>query len=186
MKQTDRNAVGPHTWLYLRRRPDYGSAWRETSGPPSFETAPFPIRVQSEADGKAAAWGLLAWQDPHEKDGPASPFWVKAPMLKGEVSPEATPLADMVAASGTRLDGLRLKDGGLVLKIERGGRAVQLRIDGCQAFKYGDGIVLKQDFGLELPFLIAQLQDLWNVTGGRVSGPARERTRDRRVGTKNS
>ena len=46
-------------------------------------------RIQSKADREALGWGLLAWEDPRRTDGPASPFWARAPMLDGEWGPEA-------------------------------------------------------------------------------------------------
>ena len=39
-------------------------------------------------------------------------------------------MRDILADAGARLDGLRLLDGGPVLKAERCGAAVQCRIDG--------------------------------------------------------
>ena len=58
-------------------------AGRERGGsavaaPPGLEPAPFPVRIQRQADLDAARWGLLAWEDPDADD---SPFWSDAPML---------------------------------------------------------------------------------------------------------
>ena len=76
------NTGGPRAWQYLKRNPDYVESWRQSAIPAPDEPAPFPLRVQSEADRKAAAWGMLAWEDPTTEDGPASPFWADAPTLE--------------------------------------------------------------------------------------------------------
>ena len=59
----------------------------------------------------AGRFGLLAREDPLAAHGPASPFRAVAPMLE----------------AGAALAGLRLDDGALILKVERDGRALQLR-----------------------------------------------------------
>ena len=80
---------GPRAWAFLPRNPE-------------FEAAAFPVRIQSMADGQTRKWGLLAWEDPHKADGPASPFWAGTPMLEGERGTQAPPLAN----AGARLSGL--------------------------------------------------------------------------------
>ena len=49
-------------------------------------------------------------------------------MLNGEWAPGARSLLEFLAGSGARLEGLRLADGSLILKIENGSQAVQVRI----------------------------------------------------------
>ena len=71
----------------------------------------------------------------------------------------------MVAAGGGSLEGLRLLDGGLVLKIEHGGRAVQLLLRDAGRFPPGPGIELRHDFGLRMPQSMHRLLDFWEVTG---------------------
>ena len=63
-------------WLFLKRNPAYVED-RESEGAVSAprEPAAFAIRARTEADGKAASWGLLAWEDPFDEAGPVSPFW---------------------------------------------------------------------------------------------------------------
>lgn len=61
----------------------------ERDGSSVLEAAPFAVRIQSQADREALGWGLLAWEDPRRTDGPASPFWARAPMLDGQWGPEA-------------------------------------------------------------------------------------------------
>ena len=62
---------GPRAWAFLRRNPVYGAASREAPERPAFEAAPFPVRIQSNADRQALKWGSLAWEDPHGRDTPA-------------------------------------------------------------------------------------------------------------------
>ena len=117
---------GARAWAFLRRNSAYRAAWRAALEPALLEAAPFPVRLQSMADRDAVEWGLLAWEDPHRQDGPASPFWAEAPMLEGEWGSEAPPLAPLAASSGARLSGLRLADGTLILKIENRSKAAQV------------------------------------------------------------
>ncbi len=134
------NTGGTRAWEFLRRNPGYIEA--ESGAPPApAEPDPFPMRVQTGADLEAARWGLLAWEDPRAEDGPASPFWRDAPMLGAAPAPGARPLAQVLDAPGWRLAGLRLADGGTVLKVEHGGAAVQLMIE--EGFDPAVGIELR-------------------------------------------
>ena len=133
--------------------------------------SPFPLRVQTQSDRDAAAWGLLAWENPDGGDEPASPFWTDLPMMDGEVDPpEATPrrpsLPALLRETGGRLSGLRLLDGALIVKIERGGGIAQLRIGGAHRFLETSGVTLRLQISLELPFRIADAGDLWSVIAG--------------------
>ena len=174
--------AGADVWPFLRCARDYREAWREHAGPPEYEDAPFPVRIQSEADLEAVrSWRMLAWEDPFDEDGPASPFWADAPMLTGEGSARATPLVPLLADAGARLDGLRLRDGVLILKVEKSGVAVQLRIEDDGPLLAGGGVRLYHDWGLQLAVEIARMRDLWSVSGdpdprtGRVRGAAASR-----------
>ena len=89
---------------------------------------------ETEADLEAVRWGLFAWEDPFAAPGP---FWPVAPMM--EVVPAPAPaggpgLAEMVRESGASLEGLMLADGTLILKVERAGRARQVRIADGERF----------------------------------------------------
>ncbi|WP_428097891.1 DNA -binding domain-containing protein [Candidatus Rariloculus sp.] len=119
---------GPRAWAFLRRNPVYGAACREAFGHPALEVAPFPLRIQSRADRKAFAWGLLAWEIPDGTGDNPSPFWAGAPTLDGELGTEAPPLAPLLENAGARLSGLRLADGRLILKIENRSQAAQVRL----------------------------------------------------------
>ena len=158
----------PRAWSYLRCDPDYRASWREHAAPPVYERkTPFPVRIQSPADLVALErWRLLAWQDPFEKDGPLSAFFADVPMLDGTGSPAATPLLSMLAEAGSRIEGLRLMDGALVLKVERHGLAVQVRVSDDAGLMAGGGVRVVHDWGLRLPVNIARLTDLWSVSGG--------------------
>ena len=125
----------------------------------------FPIRVQTRADLAAARFDLLAWRDPRGEGGPASPFWVQEGMTEAAIAPDAAPLADMVAADGGSVEGLRLLDGALVLKIEFDGRAVQLLLRDAGPFPPDAGIELRTPFGLRLPHGMRRLLDFWEVAG---------------------
>ena len=145
---------GPRAWAFLRRNPGFLEAWRAAFEHPVFEAAPFPVRVRSLGDRHALKWGLLAWEDPHRTDGPASPFWAEAPMLEAEWGVEAPPLVPLLARADARLSGLRLADGTLILKIENRSAAAQVRMrpGRVQAGPgldsgVGMGLVLRLGFG---------------------------------------
>ena len=179
---------GIQAWDFLRRVADYRAAWRARAGPPPAPGAgddpdrgeAFPVRAQTRADLEAARFDLLAWQDPRGGDGPASPFWVQDGMTEAAIAPGAEPLAEMVAAGGGSLEGLRLLDGGLVLKIEHGGRAVQLLLRDAGRFPPGAGIELRYGFGLRMPHGMRRLLDFWQVAG---RSPPPRRGRPRRIAT---
>ena len=164
-------------WMALRRVEDYRAAWREhAAAPPALEPGPFPIRVQNAADLKAARFDLLAWADPRGEDGPASPFWVQDGMVEAALAPGAAPLAGVVAGGGGSIEGLRLLDGGLVIKIEHGRAALQILLRGAGPFPGGGGIELRHPFGLGMPQGVRRLLDFWQVAG-RPSPPPNGRTR---------
>jgi hypothetical protein len=163
----DRNIPEPgRAWLFLKRNPAYIED-RESAGAVSApgEAAPFPIRARTEADGKAASWGLLAWEDPFDEAGPVSPFWADAPMLEAAPEPSAPPLTDLLEAPGLRLSGLRLEDGAVILKAERGDAAVQVRIADGQGFDPAGGIALRVPLTLDLRQHLSRVADLWSVAG---------------------
>lgn len=127
---------GARAWQFCRRNDEYGALWRTLAGAaPVFEDAPFPIRRQVHTDLALVRFGLLAAENPLALPGPASPFWSVAPML--DIVPVRGADRGLVAlahTAGTALSGLRLADGALILKLERGGRAQQLRIAEGGAF----------------------------------------------------
>ena len=160
---------GPRAWAFLRRNPVCRAVWREAAARPVFEPAPFSVRVQSRADGRALKWGLLAWEDSHKTDGPASPFWAEAPMLEGEWATGAPALPGQLAKSGARLEGLRLIDGTLILKIENGENAAQVRVRAGTSVAIGERLVLRHVFDPGSTDASARLEDLRRL----VSEPAR-------------
>ena len=86
-------------WTVLRHVRGYLDAWdRHAAEAPDPETepGPFRIRVQSGADLDAAEFELLAWEDPHDADGPRSPFWRQDAMPEAFVDPDEPPLAEAV------------------------------------------------------------------------------------------
>lgn len=157
-------AEAVRAWLFLKRNPDY-IADRENAGgvPAPDEAAPFPIRARTEVDRGAAGWGLLAWEDPFDEAGPASPFWADAPMLEAAPEPGAPALTELLKAPGLRLSGLRLEDGALIVKAERGGAAVQMRVADGAEFDPAGGIVLRLPVELDLHRHLRRAADLWSV-----------------------
>ena len=118
-------------WHALRADPGYRADWRAHGGARHVvETAGFSLRTQTEADLKAARWGLLAWEDPRERST-FSPFWIDDKMLRGvvvEATKSAPPVTTLVRATGAQASGLRLLDGALVLKWKRWRRVEQVRL----------------------------------------------------------
>ena len=169
-------------WRLLRGLRTYRAAYEAGAEPPAYEEAAIPVRIQSQADLAARdPWQMEAWENPYARDGPASPFWAGERMLEAEGRPGAPPFLPMLADAGTRIDGLRLLDGTLIVKIEQDGRAVQVRVTNDGPLLAGGGIRLYHDYGLELPMEIARLTELWSVSGGPV--PRRGRVRWARNGS---
>ncbi|MCY4408273.1 MAG: hypothetical protein OXC15_18035 [Rhodospirillaceae bacterium] len=159
-------AEAVRAWLFLKRNPGYiGDREKAGAAPAPEEAAPFPIRARTEADRGAAAWGLLAWEDPFDERGPASPFWADAPMLEAAPEPGAPAVTDLLKAPGLRLSGLRLEDGALILKAERGEAAVQMRIADGAGFDPAGGIALRLPVVLDLRGHLRRAADLWSVAG---------------------
>lgn len=160
---------GMRAWMVLRRVKDYEAAWREHAAAPSaLEPGPFPIRVQNAADLNAARFDLLAWADPRAEGGPASPFWVQDGMVDAAVAPGVVPLTSVVAEGGGSIEGLRLLDGALVLKIECGPAALHLRVRDAGPFPNAAGIELRHPFGLGMPQTVQRLIDFWTVAGRTI------------------
>ena len=169
-------ADGPHH----RRRPGlavpllqrgYRTAWRRRHPQPGLpKQAPFQVRLQTAADLAASRWGLLAWADPDEEDDPISPFWLKAPMLQIAISPDATPLVPGMTALAAPLSGLRLVDGDLVLKIERGRATTQLRIPAGSGLGPADGVLAQHDILLSPVAFSSHLREACALTGWEVGG----------------
>ena len=164
--------TGPASaWRFLKRNPGYGADWRAAGRPPPEAGLPFPVWVQTQSDRAAAPWGLLAWENPHVGDEPASPFWADVPMMDGEIDPPDAPLHEaslpaLLRETGGRLSGLRLLDGALIVKIERGGGTAQLRIAGAHRFLEDSGVTLRLPVGPKVPLRIARAGDLWSVVAG--------------------
>ena len=180
----DRDAVrGAHAWAYMRHDPDYCRDWEAHAGPPRFEDGAVPLRVQTEADLKAAAdWALLAWEDPGVTAW-RSPFWSSVPMLVGEPDPEPldpAPLLGLLTDAGARVEGLRLLDGRFVLKAELGNALLQILVPSGRAFGPGDGIMAKLGLSLPLEAAVARVEDLWRVAG-RLPPPRGRRVRARKT-----
>ena len=167
---------GVLAWRMLRLVGEYEEAWTRhaATGPPALEPGPFRIRVQAETDLEAARFELLAWEDPHDADGPAAPFWRQDGMTEGFVDPGAPPLAAM-AEEGAAIEGLRLLCGDLVVKIEFRGAAVQVRLRDAARFPDDGGISVRYAFGLGMPHAMRRMVDFWNAAGRTGPGNGRAR-----------
>ena len=86
-------------------------------------------------------------------------------MVEAVLEPEAEPLLALVAAGGGSVEGLRLADGGLVLKIECAGAVVQIRVRGAAPFPEDGGIEVRHRFGLQMPQTVGRMLDFWSVAG---------------------
>ena len=163
------NTTGSRAWQYLRRNPRYLEAWREAAAEPAHEApAPFPLRLQTEAERGAAAWGLLAWEDPSASEGPASPFWAEAPMVEGEAAASGGPgVVEALRAPGARLSGLLLGCGALILKVEQGAAVAQVRIADGRGFDPEGGLAFRLTFGLGLTTRLNRIGNLWAIAAGR-------------------
>lgn len=159
---------GALAWMVLRRVGEYGTAWgRHVAGAgvtAALEPGPFRIRIQTEADLEADRFEMLAWEDPWMADGPVSPFWRQDGMPEGLLEPGARPLAALVGDGGS-VEGLRLVGGDLVVKIEYGGTAVQIRLGNVGRFPDDGGIFIRHPFGLRMPQSVRRLLDFWSVAG---------------------
>ena len=159
---------GVLAWMVLRQVGEYREAWGEHAAdvgvPAASEPGPFRIRMQTEADLAAERFEMLAWENPWKADGPASAFWRQRGMPEAVLEPGAEPLVGLVGGRGS-VEGLRLLDGDLVLKIEYDGAAVQVRLKNVARFPDDGGISIKHGFGLRIPLSVRRLLDFWSVAG---------------------
>ena len=168
-------------WQVLRRIPAYLAAWRRRLPQPGLpEPAPVPIRLQTVADLAAARFGLLAWEDPLAADGPISPFWRVVPMVPAAIVAEATPLVAAAMPREVGVEGLRLLDGSLVLKLECGVEAMQFRIAAGSGFDDQDGVMVQHDLLTGPGEFVRRLQEGCALAAGNVPW----RVGGRRTGTR--
>ena len=143
-------------WRFIRASRAYRDAWKRRLPQPGLpERGPFPIRLQTSADLAAMAWGMAAWEDPYA-ELPLAPFWMSAGVIEGRVTHDLPPLVRLAAEGGASLSGLRLADGTLMLRIERPGVSVPVRLPAGTDFP-GDG-------GLRLVTVrdVAAIEDVWS------------------------
>ena len=77
-------------------------------------------------------------------------------MIEAAPAPAEGPALALARESGAALAGLRLADGALILKVERAGRAMQVRIaDGGRFDAHGGSFVPSRSFGRGWPRLNA-------------------------------
>ena len=152
--------TGPaRAWNFLQRNPDFIEDRLRWAEPAQAEHAPFPLRQQTEGDLEAASWGLLAWADPQDEAGTASPFWAAAPTLEAMPAAGAPALVDLLDDPEVRLSGLRFSNGAVIVKIEKGEASIQFRI--------ADGAAFDPAGGVEIPRLrpsLDLLEEMREVT----------------------
>ena len=166
------NTGGSRAWRFLKRNPRYIEDRREAPAAAPDEAAPFPIRARTAADRKAAAWGLMAWEEPLDEAQPASPFWTVAPTMRGFPVPGAPPLTELLEGPGVRLSGLRLETGPVIVRIAQGDAAIHLRIEDGAAFDPAGGIVYGFDNELELGLRLRRAADLWPIAAAATKKDA--------------
>ena len=93
-------------------------------------------------------------------------------MLEAVPSPQAPALAEMLGAPGVGLSGLRLDDGTVVLKVERGEGSVQIRIADGAAFDPAGGIDLRLPTVLDLRVRLCRTGELWPIGKGEIKKDA--------------
>ena len=124
-------------WRRLRANPDYVADWRASAGPTAREAPPLAFRRQTEADLEAARWKLLAWENPHRPQW-AELFRADVAMVEARVAAPGPSgkysWRRLVLSAGATYTGLRLLDGGLVLKVRQGRETGQLRVVDGAAF----------------------------------------------------
>ena len=149
---------GVLAWAVLRQVGEYREAWHShaAGASASQEPGPFRIRIQTEADLEADRFEMLAWENPFAEDGPASSFWRQDGMPEGVLEAGATPLVVLVGDDGS-VEGLRLLNGDLVLKIEFAGAALQVRLGNVGRFPDNGRISVKHPFGLRVPLSVRRL-----------------------------
>ena len=172
MTEAPEDPSGYRLWQPLRSNPEYSADWRANgSAAVQLEPAPFPLRVQSEANLLAARWGLLAWEDPHARNR-SSPFWTDVPMLRARAveagEGDAPALGDLMRESAAACTGLRSSDGAVVLKAERRRRVEQVRVVNSDTFDPNrDWLMLVTGFGLKPPSDRDRLTNFAWIIGSR-------------------
>ncbi|MDE0705858.1 MAG: hypothetical protein OXH59_19270 [Rhodospirillaceae bacterium] len=156
-------------WRYIRTSREYRDGYARRGRLPGLpERAPFPLRLRTAADIGAMRWGMLAWEDPYETL-PLAPFWADAGVIAGRLTGDSPSLVRMAAEGRATVSGLRLGDGGLMLRIEQGDdRAVLVRLPPGAAPDEGSGLMVGRD--------LARIEDIWQGVPAPRPGRARRGT----------
>lgn len=174
---------GARAWRFLKRNGAYREAYANRPAEmAAHEAAPFPLRRQSHVERALGRFGLHAFEDPLAEGGPVSPFWAVAPMLAVVAVRERGPgVAELARAAGTALAGLRLEGGALLLKLERGGHAQQVRLEAGAPFDpWRDGIEVRLRPGPGSAGRLARSAALLGLLGAPAPPPGRGRGRGTR------
>lgn len=155
-------------WEFLRRNPAYRSDWSRFSSYRGTSTDhSISLYQQKVSDQEAMKWGLMAYEHPDAETDRASLFWTIETMLEAEVVQNVeAPFLPMLDKSGAGVSGLQLLDGGLVLKLEREGNSVQIRLRDGLSFNEFSGIELRLPLNQRLPVRLSRSLDFWNIAVG--------------------
>jgi len=152
-------------WEFLRRNPKYRSDWsRLHKGKRLALDQPFALLRQEALDQKAAKWGLLAFEDPDIPSLRALPFWAIGPILEAEIINHGNdPLLPLLSKTGTRVSGLQLLGGALILTLEKNNQSLQLWLRDGRSFDETSNVALRLPVNVAFPIQIARCLNFWNL-----------------------
>ncbi|NQU58497.1 MAG: hypothetical protein HQ513_14790 [Rhodospirillales bacterium] len=152
-------------WEFLRRNPKYRSDWSQFhKGKRLALDQSFPLLRQKALDQEAAKWGLLAFEDPDTPSLRALPFWAIGPILEAEIIQHGDEaLLPLLRKTGTRVSGLQLLGGALILTLEKNNQFLQLWLRDGRSFDETSNVVLRLPVNVAFPIQIARCLNFWNL-----------------------
>ena len=87
-------------------------------------------------------------------------------------APESPALSELLESSEARLSGLRIAGGAVILKVEQGDRALQIRIADGDAFDPEGGVDVRMPTVLDLQVRLRRAADLWPIGASPKKSPA--------------
>ena len=95
-------------------------------------------------------------------------------MLIGEPDPDpcvdGTPLLPLLAEAGARVEGLRLTDGRLVVKVQLRAASLQILVPSRRVFDPRDEIMVKVAESLPLEMIVTRIEEFWTGRAARPLG----------------
>ena len=162
-------------WHALRTDPAYVADWHAHAGPLVLEAPPFRFRRQTEEDLRRGALEAARVGGAAPRALRRMPFWADVAMFEGRAvyadGDDRPTLRGVMLCSGATFWGLRLRDGGLVLRLSHEGRVAQICVHDGSAFDPGRS-------GLEIARRGAH-STRW-IRLNRLDGPVFPRKRRRR------